>query len=384
EVLDRIQAETGVAVDVISGSREARLIFNAIRASVLIDPAPALAIDLGGGSLELMVGDQGGMDWSTSVKLGVGRLTAELVREDPLSSSDAGMLRKRLAESVHPVAEEIARRAPSQLIGSSGTLCTLARMAASGRNGSVPTSVNQLTVSLGELEEVHDLLLSLTLSERQKLPGLDARRADLVPAGSVLLLGIMEMFGFDRLTVSEWALREGMLLELIGAHDPAELDDDPRALRMSSVRSLCRRCGWHEAHGIQVARLATDLFDKTLPLHRLGLEDRELLEHGALLHDIGEHVASEGHDRHGAYLILNGSLRGFAPEEINLLACLARFHRRGSPKAQFEAFDALSMGWRERVTKLTAILRVADALDRSHTSGVEGLDVEILSDRVRL
>lgn len=383
-LVERIEAETGVKVQVISGLVEAQLIFGAVSASVLIDPGPALAMDLGGGSLELMVGDRSGMAWAASVKLGVGRLTAELVRDDPLSAADKARIRRRVEATLGPLRDVVAGHSPTMLIGSSGTLCNLACMADAYRTGTVRTSVNQLTVGLEDLEAVHKQLLSLGAEERQKLPGLDARRVDLIATGSMILLGAMEIFGFEALTVSEWALREGMVLAAIGAHDPADWDPEPRAMRMASVLQLCRRCNYGEDHATQVAKLATELFDATVRLHDLGAEDRELLGYGALLHDIGEHVSSEGHELHSGYLVLNGRLRGFAPDEVNALAALARFHRRGTPKADYGPYGALDARWRYRVTRLAALLRVADALDRAHTSAVTGLGVDLRGGRVRL
>lgn len=384
EIVDRIEAEAGVRVEVISGLREAELIFGAVRASVLIDPGPALALDLGGGSLEVMVGDRSGLARAATAKLGVGRLTAELVRDDPPSAADCGRLARRITEALAPLAPTVARESPRMLIGSSGTLCTLARMADARRTGSVRASVNQLTVRGRDLREVHEQVLTLPASQRQRLPGLDGKRVDLIPAGSMVAKVAMEIFGFDELTVSEWALREGMVLSAIGAHDAADWGTDPRAIRLNSVLGLARRCNYGEEHAHQVARLATSLFDQTLALHRLGADDRELLGYGALLHDIGEHVSLDRHDRHTGYLVTNGRLRGFAPDEVHVLACLGRFHRRGTPGPGYEAFDALDAGRRQRAIRLTALLRVADALDRSHTSSVRSLEVDVDGERARV
>ena len=146
-------------------------------------------------------------------------------------------------------------------------------------------------------------------------------------------------------------------------------------MRRESVLGLCRRCGWNEAHATKVSRLAIELFDGTAKLHRLEREDREVLELGALLHDIGEHVAMEGHERHTAYLIENGRLRGFRPDETAVLACLGRFHKRGSPKVSFQPYSHLSSANRDRVTALVALLQVADALDRSHGGPVRHIEV---------
>src|SRR5205807_1757473 len=156
ELVDRIEADTGIRPRVISGRDEARLVFAAVRASVLLEPAPALCFDLGGGSLEVMVGDRAGLLWSTSLKLGVARLTAELVDSDPLSEHDQRRLRDRLTALLAPVADVAADLRPEMAVGSSGTFCDLARMVAAARNGGAPVSVNQLCITRSEFLAVHE------------------------------------------------------------------------------------------------------------------------------------------------------------------------------------------------------------------------------------
>ena len=372
-LVDRIEAETGVQVEVISGRREAELIFGAIRASVLLDPAPALCFDLGGGSLEIMVGDAGGLQWSTSENLGVGRLTAEFVRSDPLSKPDRRALQARITEALEPVAEEVRPFAPRLTVGSSGTLLDLAHMVAARRAVDVPVSLNQLRFTRDEFRPLHQEILSSKAGERLRMEGLEARRVDLIPAGSLLLATAMDLFDIDAMTVSEWALREGIVLDVIGRHDPSDWSDDPRAIRRASVQGFARRCDGSEQHARQVARLALELFDQTHELLRLDAADRELLEYGALLHDVGEHVSTSGHHKHGAYLIRHAQLRGFTPEEVQLLAALARWHRRGEPKLG----DEFGMVNRGRLRRLAAILRLADGLDRSRSSAVDHVDVTV-------
>jgi exopolyphosphatase/guanosine-5'-triphosphate,3'-diphosphate pyrophosphatase len=374
-VVDRIEAATGIKIRVISGREEARLIFLAVRASVVIEPGPALAMDLGGGSLELMIGGARGMGWSTSLKLGVGRLTAALVRGDPPTGGDRRRIVHAVSTAVGRVLPDISSLAPRIAIGSSGTLETLIRLAAGRRGGPPPASVNQLTVTVRELDALTNDLVRMTSNERAELPGVDARRADLLPSGALLAVTVLDLTGIDEIMGCEWALREGIVLDAIGRHSEAEWRGDPRGIRRESVLGLCRRSGWNEQHATKVARLALEVFDGTTSLHGLGDADRELLELGALLHDIGEHVSMEGHDRHTAYLIENGRLRGFRPDEVAMLACLGRFHKRGSPKISFEPFSRLSDAGQERVAKMVAILQVADALDRSHGGPVRGVEV---------
>jgi exopolyphosphatase / guanosine-5'-triphosphate,3'-diphosphate pyrophosphatase len=190
----------------------------------------------------------------------------------------------------------------------------------------------------------------------------------------MFLATAMELFGFDQMTVSEWALREGIVLEAIGRHEPDDWSDDPRAIRRASVQSLARRCNWPEAHSRQVAKLALELFDQLRELHGLDDDDRELLEYAALLHDVGEHVSTVGHHKHAAYLIAHGQLRGFDPEEVHMLAALARWHLRGEPKLSDE-LRSLGPGGEARLRRLAALLRVADGLDRSRSQVVTGLRV---------
>ena len=380
ELVDRIEEETGVEVDVISGHEEARLIFNAIRASVVLDPAPAICLDLGGGSLEIMIGDARGMQWATSLPLGVARLTAEYVQSDPLSKRDRRALRDHVVAELAPAREVAEQFRPRLAVGSSGTLECLAQMVAARRDED-PSSLNQLTITRQELEPLHKEIVGSNASERLRMPGLDARRVDLVVAGSMLLTTAMEEFDLDALTISEWALREGIVLDAVGRH-PSERSD-PRAIRRESVLSLARRCNWPERHSRQVSLLALELCDATVALHELDDHDRELLDYAALLHDIGEHVSSAGHHRHSAYLVRNGQLRGFSPEEIELLAAIVRWHRSGDPRVSDE-FPLLDGNAIARVRALTAVLRIADGLDRSREQHVYGLDAMVTPSLVLL
>ncbi|MGA2528260.1 MAG: Ppx/GppA phosphatase family protein [Acidimicrobiales bacterium] len=377
EAAERIEAATGVRIEVVSGIREAQLIFDAVRASVLIDPGPALCADLGGGSLELSVGDRFGLSYATSLHLGVGRLTTECVRTDPPGKKDRARLKDQISKSLDVVLEELLAWGPKQLIGTSGTLCALARAAAARRDGIVPTSVNQLSVTSRELTALAEVIYELPSWERARIPGIDARRAELLPAGVAVAEVLMERTAMRELTVSEWGLREGIIISTISSHDRVELTGDPRAIRRASVMSLCARSRWPEAHSRQVARLALELFDSTVGLHGLDTEDRELLELAALLHDIGELVSRDGHARHTAYLIENGDLRGFSPVEIQMLSCLGRYHVRGRPRESFQAWDSLDRRERERVSKMLSLLRIADGLDASHDSVISHLGAEL-------
>jgi len=329
-----------------------------------------------------MVGDAAGLRWATSKNLGVGRLTTDLVSDDPPSKADRKRLRRHLVDVLGPVAREVLAFEPKLVVGSSGTLEDLAHMVAARRKEDVPVSLNQLTFTRDEFLPLHEEILSSTADKRGKMEGLEARRAELVPAGSMFLEVAMELFDFDELTVSKWALREGIVLDAIRRHDPDDWSDDPRAIRRASVMNLARRCNWAEDHSRHVARLALELFDHTTKLHGLDDDDRELLEHAGLLHNIGEHVSTDGHHKHAAYLVTHGQLRGFSPREVQILAAITRWHRRGDPRVSEEHFGALDDDDRERVRALVALLRVADGLDRGRSQVVAGIEARVTPEHV--
>ena len=385
ELVDRIEAETGVEIEVINGGEEARLVFAAVRASVVLEPAPALCIDVGGGSVEIMIGDAAGLRWAVSLPLGVGRLTAECVHDDPPSRSDRKRLDDRVRGGLAPLVEEVRGRGPRMAVGTSGTLNDLVRMAVALSSGehTMPASTNALRATHAEIDALHESIMAAKTSERRRMPGLEEpRRAELLPAGSTLLVTALELFELDGLTASDWALREGIVLDAVHSHEPSDWSDDPRALRRASVANLARRCNSDATHTTHVAQLALRLFDQMTELHELDEHDREMLEFAALLHDVGQHVSRKGHHRHAAYLVENGELRGFEPSEVAFLAALVRHHRRGDPKSSEARFGALSSDDRLRLRKLAALLRVADGLDRGRRGGVGDLEAFVGKDLV--
>ncbi len=367
--VESVQQKLGVTIHIIDGIHEATTIFTAIRASVVIDPSPALALDLGGGSLEIMLGDAAGLDFAASAKLGVGRLTTTFFASDPPTTEELAAARDHVSRELEQILAEVAEFKPKLLIGSSGTFIAIATIAATLRSGTPPDHLNHLTVTYREIATAAKRVFAETRQGRTKIPGADARRAELLPAGFVVLLYIMERLDLRAMTISGWALREGLVLQTIAAHDPTDFGDDPKSIRRASVLSLCHRCNWNAPHGFQVAELAGKLFDATASIHGLDANQRELLECAALLHDIGEHISRTNHDRHSAYLIEHGDLRGFSPEEVSELILLARYHLRGSEKA-LKKDPKITVEQFDRLRYLIGLLRIADALDASHSEEI--------------
>ena len=376
DFLEQVGREIGVWPLAISGEEEARLIYLAALHSVHLEGKRTLVVDLGGGSVELALGSGRRLEWVASEKLGVLRMTERFVRTDPLSGKDEARLARRVEETLEPQARRIRETGFEVAVGTSGTILALGALAHEMENGSRPESLHHLTVTASALRAVRKRLVSLDIRARLRLPGLDEDRADIVVAGSVILDTVLERLGVERLVLCEWALREGILLDYIHAHKRslarAEAYPD---VRRRSVMHLAERCLFDEAHARHVAGLALALFDGTRSRHGLSDAERALLEYAALLHDIGHHISHPGHHKHSYYLIKNGDLRGFDPLEVELLANVARYHRRGFPRKKHAPFAALPRPSRRAARVLAGLLRLADALDRSHRQVIRSLTV---------
>jgi exopolyphosphatase/guanosine-5'-triphosphate,3'-diphosphate pyrophosphatase len=249
----------------------------------------------------------------------------------------------------------------------------------------VPEEVRNLRVPARSLRRLRKTATALDLEKRLALPGLDPRRGDLMVAGAVLLDSLLRRLGADEITLCDLALREGLVLDYVHRHrkDIARVDRYPDVRRRSTIE-LAERCNWEADHARQVARLALALFEQTRFLHGLSDREQEWLEYAAFLHDVGNHVSYERHHRHSYYLIKNGDLRGFEPEEIEVIALVARYHRRAPPKRSHEGYKDLDPHLRRTVRVLSAFLRMAEALDRSQHGMVKAVAVKDRGDDLRL
>jgi len=382
--LAAIEEQTGIRARIITGTEEARLIHTAAVYGV-DTPKPAVVIDIGGGSVEVTLGTGREVKFARSFKTGVIRLTERFVASDPISRRDERKLTKFIGDQVDRYVGHIVREGFDRVIGTSGTILSLGTVATALDRGTVPEEVRNLRVSAKSLKRLRKSVTGLPLDERLSLPGLDPRRADLVVAGAVLLDTLMSKLGAEEITLCDLALREGVVLDYVHRHrkEIARVDRYPDIRRRSAIE-LAERCNWEAAHAKQVARMSLAIFDQTRPLHNLGDREREWLEYASLLHDIGNHISYERHHRHSYYLIKNGDLRGFEPEEIEVMALVSRYHRRGTPKRDQEGFADLSQPLRRTVRILAAVLRVAETLDRSRHGVVSAISIKDRGTDLRL
>ncbi len=373
--LHAVTERTGNRARVISGTEEARLIHLAAAYAVSVPGDTAVVIDVGGGSVEITRGAGGTVVLGRSFLLGESRLTERFVKSDPFAPRDERKLLKHIDAVAGEYLDKIARAGFDRVVGTSGTILSLGAVVSAALGHPAHASLRNRRVSAKHLRRVRKQLVSLTVEQRLRVPGLDPRRADLAPVGAVLLDTILQRLRAGEITLCDFSLREGLILDYIARHRKqiAQADRYPD-VRRRSVVELAERCNYWPEHASQVARLAVALFDQTRGMHGLTDREREWLEYGALLHDVGVHISYERHHKHSYYLIKNGDLRGFEPDEIETIALVARYHRRATPDRHGE-YAGLGRRRQRTIQALAAILRLAESLDRSHSQIISGLEL---------
>jgi exopolyphosphatase / guanosine-5'-triphosphate,3'-diphosphate pyrophosphatase len=372
EFLAEIAHHTGIQVRVISGLEEARLVYAAAIYGVQAAEGTSVVIDIGGGSTEIAVGDGAGMQAARSLKLGAIRLTDRFVRSDPLSEGNERRLVAHIRAEAGDYLAHVRAAGFHRVIATSGTMLNLGQMAL---HGSGTDTMNHARLPADDLHRLRKQIVAADMRRRLRFPALDSRRSDIIVAGAVLADTLVRLLGAAEIILCDGSLREGLVLDFAARNRGhiAQVDSYPD-IRRRSVIELGDRCRWSQEHAQHVARLALSLFDQTRTIHGLDDRAREWLEYGALLHDIGAHISYARHHKHSAYLILNGGLRGMEPAEIQAIALIARYHRRATPRKTSAAFAALPAAIRRAVRVGSAVLRLAECLDRSHAQLIEQIE----------
>lgn len=362
----------GIDIRVISGKEEARLIYLGVATGSNLGTRQTLFIDIGGGSTEVIIGDQTQYRFLDSLKLGAIRLSGMFFRQQdtgPVTPKKYARIQRYVRTRSVRTLQRLRQLTVEQAIGSSGTICNLAEIATrlTFRRGMAKGDV----ITRDQLRQAIQLLCSLPLEKRREVPGINPDRADIIVAGAAILETLLEELNIPEIQVSERGLREGLPIDYLSRADDAHLFQQT-SFRERSVFELGRRCGFDEPHARQVAKLAWQLFDSALAagLHSLGERERELLEHSALLHDVGTFVSYTNHRAHSYYLIRNADLLGFDQTELSIIAATALFHHKAFPRPKHPEYAELDKRSRDVVRVLCTFLRIAESLDRSHLQAV--------------
>ncbi|HEX7094417.1 MAG TPA: Ppx/GppA phosphatase family protein [Acidimicrobiales bacterium] len=385
ELLWRARNEAGVEVEVISGVEEARLIHLGVLQAVPVFDRQHLVVDIGGGSTEFVVAKADDIHVARSVKLGAIRLTDRFFPDGVVRPRKVRECREYVDAFLAPVAHEIEPWGFDVVVGSSGTINAIATMVEHRRGRDAAHGVNNVVINRDELRDVVDAVVrARTSAARSAIAGLDARRADIIVGGAVLLEQIFANLGITSMISSEYALREGVLLDLAGQqHEDAfhHLSD----IRRQGVQRLLDSFERDRAHVEHATDLALRVFDGTRPAHNLATAERDLLEAAGLLHNVGLFVSHAAHHKHSYYVIRNtDQLVGFTDHAIEMIALVARYHRKSLPSTRHPEYAALDARDRQVVSLLAGMLRVGIALDRTHSGAVEDVTCELTDDGVEI
>jgi len=364
------------ALDVQVLSTEQEAFYGYLAAVNSTTLADGVALDLGGGSMQLTrVEGRRAVDMR-SWPLGAVRMTERFLARERAKPKHVKALRAHVADSLAE-APWIAARPPGRLAGIGGTVRNLA--AAAELAAELPSfGVQGFPLRRELLDALVERLAGLTPAERAKVPGIKPERGDLILAGALVVQCVMEAGGFDTLEVTEAGLREGVFFgTLLEGAEPPLFGD----VRAAAVRNLAAQYGADVAHTEHVARLALSMWD-ALAGDRPPVE-RELLWAAAMLHDIGTTIDYDDHHKHSRYLILNAGLPGFSPRETALIGQIARYHRKGTPSLGPMAALARD-GDAHLLTRCAAVLRLAEQLERSRDQAVDRVRVELADGRAAL
>lgn len=373
EFIKQVERETGIRIEVLSGIEEARLIGLAASQGCASRGATNINIDIGGGSTEISLYRDGIPLSLFSVKVGAVPMTERFLFSDPPKAKELNNLRSEIRAAFERPARELRSGIWQQATGTSGTVLAMGAMLRSRAGNDNERKIQAVQpagseVAFSKLCSLNLILATMNIAERRALPGISSQRSEIIIAGGQILEGAMRALGLNVLRTCDSALREGVVIdhlrELEAESRPPMPDFTDHKLR--GVHAVGRRFGYEESHSHQVARLAEAIFDSLATEEKLTRHQRTLMSAAALLHDVGYHIAHESHHKHSFYLIENSELTGFSEAERVVIANIARYHRGSPPRERHPQYAALNAPDRETVCRLAAIVRIADALDRSH------------------
>jgi exopolyphosphatase/guanosine-5'-triphosphate,3'-diphosphate pyrophosphatase len=369
--IDEVSA-LGINLEILSEEDEARLISLGILSGLKFDPPLGFFMDIGGGSVELTVSNHSGILAAFSVPLGAVRLTERFLKHDPPTEKELASLARHAKQVLRPATRRLKLEKFRMAFGSGGTVTSLADLDARVSGESRQESLYVLRRA--RLQSLFDLLKTQHLQERQASIIDDAARADILVAGAAVLLSVMNDLELDYVFVSRRGLRDGLMVDLLRQNYPVFKGAwSEVAERPESIEEVGAKYDYDKNHSQQVSRLALTLFEQLRELHKLPDKYSRILHAAAMLHDIGLFIAYQKHHKHSYYLIKSSGPSSFDPMDLDLIANIARYHRKAHPTPKHLPFSALSAVQQDVVRKLSALLRIADALDYGRQSKVRDI-----------
>ncbi len=381
DFIREVKRVTGLTVSVITGEEEAELAALSAFNNFHMNGSRHLLADLGGGSLELVTSVGRHPDNVVSLELGAVYLTETFLSDDPIKEGALRKLRRHIRGTLR-LAFPGERPVLNSVIGSGGTFTTIAAMIAASREEAFG-SLHGYELLHADVVHLQAMLTRTTLSERRNLPGLNPDRADIIVAGVAVVEALLDFFNGNLLKVNERGIREGLILRALQRNGCVRNEPKQRSWK-DGVLEFAASCHYDAEHSHHVAKLADQIFMAVAGSHDLGERERQLLEAATILHDIGYFINYTGHHKHSYHLIRHAELFGFTPRERELVAQIARYHRKSLPRAKHLEYQRLAKSDRLLVARLGGILRLADGLDRRRNSLITGLEPTLNASRLTL
>ena len=368
ELIEVLIRELGHEIRIISGAEEADLVALSARHNFDMSGKRYVIIDIGGGSVEIMSAVANHVESSFSLELGAVRMTDRFLKSDPVRDSEVEELRRHVRKELKKTFPE-DRPAVPIFIGSGGTITTLASMAMNMRKQAYSSS-HGFEVLRSEVVHLLAMLVRKDIKALRAVPGLNPDRADIIVAGLVVIDELLKFFDANMMLVNERGIREGLVIQCMKR---LNLLPDSSAQRnwKESVLEFARSCHFDEPHSRHVAKTALSILDAVSKEYGLKKAERRMLEAAALLHDVGYFISYNSHHKHSHHLIRHADLFGFSAHEREMIALIARYHRKSLPKKKHYEFERLEEKDQLIVSRLGGILRLADGLDRRRSGLVD-------------
>ncbi len=373
EVVMFIKEKTGFDIEIIDGKTEAYLGFLGVSANFDISGSKVLITDIGGGSAEFVVAQNGRLIFSTSTPYGCNKLFVEYFKHDPPTQEEIlafkNDMRKNLSKL--PLDDTI-----EHIIGLGGTANNIAFIKDSRGSLKVRYADRKFLKNF-----LHDIMHK-TAKERADIKNLEPKRADIILSTTLLVDAILNITQKNGFYTLNGGLRSGLAIDTINkAGVVLDFQKSKSSLRVSRIMEIGKKFNFEKRHAVKVKELALSIFDKTEDLHNMKSAERNILEAAALLHDVGNYISYSKHHKHSYYLVKNSEFIGYSLEDVEIMANVARYHRKSPPKDTHEHFKGLDKDEKKRVGMLAAILRIADALDRTHEGAIKDVDIKLTDGR---
>jgi exopolyphosphatase/guanosine-5'-triphosphate,3'-diphosphate pyrophosphatase len=386
-----VKSATGWQVEVISGLEEGRLIHLGI---VTLEPGTrgrCVLVDLGGGSCEITLSDQGRIKEMVSLPLGAVRLQQEFLRSDPPEKQDIARLKQFIDLQLKRAERKMGMPRVSLVIATSGTAAALSEASAflaskiPARKGRAAKGAAPAITSTADVRKLAEKLAKMNNAQRSSIPGIGPKRSEIIIGGATVYAHLLERLGLKGFRYSPLGLGNGILEQMLAEVDlRASVHQKIETERWAGVLEVCRRYGVDQKKAEPVREHVVQLYDELLRVHELPPEYRLWMQAAAMMQDVGKYMNHQGHHRHAQYIIANSEIFGFSPEQRTIVSAIARYLGKSWPDAVDRVMRTVPAEEHINVLRAVTLLRMAVALNQDRASGVLRMKTHVYPKRVVL